>query len=136
MGDDSARYKLEIVAPVFQVSDIKRSLDYYTESLLFAVGFEWADQPDDAVRYAVLQHGNCELHLTKAEQPLGSVAYFFVDRVTGFYETVKARDSNVTCDIEDQPWEMREFEVVDPDGNRLIFGEHLSRIEGTTAESK
>jgi catechol 2,3-dioxygenase-like lactoylglutathione lyase family enzyme len=131
-----ARYKLEVVAPIFPVTDIKRSLEYYTEALLFVVGFEWADASDEAIRYAVLQSGNCELHLTHSEKPQRAVAYFFVDGVIEYYEAVKARNSNITCEIEDQPWEMREFEVADPDGNRLIFGEHLSRLKDTKGHGK
>lgn len=130
MSAESARYRLEVVAPIFQASDLKRSLDYYTGALQFVVSFQWADHADEAVRYAVLQNGNCELHLTHARQPLGSAAYFFVDGVTAFYEAVRTRNANITCEIEDQPWEMREFETSDLDGNRLIFGEHLSRLAG------
>lgn len=125
-----APYKLEVVAPIFPVTDIKRSLAYYTGKLLFTVGFEWADTPEEAIRYAILQNGNCELHLTYRETPHPTVAYFFVDGVKGYYEAVKAKNATITCDIEDHPWEMREFEVTDPDGNRLIFGEHLSRLGG------
>ncbi len=129
MSEELARYKLEVVAPIFQVSDIKRSLDYYTGALPFEVASQWADHPEEALRYAVLQNGNCEIHLTQATQPLPGVAYFFVDGVTAFFEAARARNATISREIEDQPWEMREFEVADLDGNRLIFGEHLSRLE-------
>ncbi len=123
-------YMLEVVAPVFPVTDIKRSLAYYTEKLLFTVGFEWADTPEEDIRYAILQSGNCELHLRYRETPHPTVAYVFVDGVKDYYEAVKTRHATITGEIDDHPWEMREFEVTDPDGNRLIFGEHLSRLGG------
>ena len=123
---EAARYKLEVVAPIFPVTDVGRSLEYYVEQLSFTIAFQWADRPEDPVRYAILQHGNCELHLSHSENPVTTVAYFFVDGVADFYEVVKIRSPNITCEIEDQPWEMREFHVKDPDGCLLLFGEESS----------
>ncbi len=125
----TAAYKLEVVAPIFPVTDLKRAVEYYRDALLFDVGFEWADAPDDSIRYAILQSGNTELHLTTASEAKTVVAYFFVDNVAGYYDAIRNTAANIVQDIQDYPWEMREFEVVDPDGNRIIFGEHLSRIE-------
>ncbi len=133
---EGARYKLEVVAPVFPVTDVKRSLEYYVEQLSFTIAFQWADRPEDPVRYAILQNGNCELHLSHSKDPVRTTAYVFVDGVSAFYEAVKVRSPNLTCEIEDQPWEMREFEVADPDGNRLIFGEHLSRLVGAKGDGQ
>ncbi len=52
------------------------------------------------------------------------------------YEAVRARNATTTCGIEDHLYEKREFEVADPDGNRLIFGEHLSPFEDTQGEGQ
>ena len=57
------------------------------------------------------------------------VAYFFVDNVAGYYQALQDTAADIVQEIRDYPWEMREFEVADPDGNRIIFGEHLSRIK-------
>jgi len=127
---NEANYKLEVAAPVFPVTDVTRSLAFYTEKLKFESSFEWADSEDEPINYAILQNGNTELHLTKAETPRDTVAYYFVDGIQEYYETVKQTGVDLASDIADQPWEMREFEVADPDGNRVIFGEHISRIEG------
>jgi catechol 2,3-dioxygenase-like lactoylglutathione lyase family enzyme len=124
-------FSLEVVAPVFPVTDIKRSTTYFTEKLQFTVGFEWADSADEPLSYAILQQDNTELHLTLAKAPNSVVAYFFVNNVQRYYQEVKAKGADITHELGDQPWEMREFEVSDPDGNRIIFGEHLSRIKET-----
>lgn len=121
-------FTLELVAPVLQVGDLATALAHYRDKLLFDVAFEWADSDGEPPNYAIVRQGNCELHLTLSRQPHPTVAYIFVDRVGACYDALKASGANITHDIADQPWEMREFEVVDPDGNRLIFGEHLSRI--------
>ena len=125
---DRVGYQMEVVAPVFPVTDLANALAYYTDKLLFTVKFEWADQDSGPVRYAILENGRCELHLSIGSAAHRASAYFFVDRVRNYYDTVVAKGAIITGDIEDQPWDMREFEVADPDGNRLIFGEHLSRI--------
>ena len=122
-------FSLEVVAPVFQVTDMKRTLSYYSECLFFNVGFEWADDPGESIRYAVLQQNDTELHLTSVDSPRGSTAYFFAANVKGYYEAVMASGAEIVHKLEDQSWKMREFEVRDPDGNALVFGEHLSRIK-------
>jgi predicted enzyme related to lactoylglutathione lyase len=121
-------FKLEHVAPVIPVTDLTKALAHYSETLLFGVTFEWTDSDGAPPNYAVVRQGNCERHLTLSRQPQATTAYVFVDGVSALCDAVKANGANITRDIVDQPWEMREFEVADPDGNRLIFGEHLSRI--------
>ncbi len=121
-------YKLEVAAPVFPVTDLRRSVDYYRDALLFDVGFEWADTPEEPIRYAIMQSGNTELHLTVASEASTVVAYFFVDNIAAYYEALLDTGANILGDIQDYPWGMREIEIADPDGNRIVFGEHLSRI--------
>ncbi len=125
---DRDPYQLEVVAPVFPVTNLAKALDHYVNTLRFTVKFEWADADGEPTRYAILENGRCELHLSRGSDPQPTSAYIFVDRVSAYYSTVRERGAVISCDIEDQPWQMREFEVTDPDGNRLVFGEHLSRI--------
>lgn len=123
-------YSVETVAPVFPVTDILRSRRYYTERLGFEVDFEWADSDDAPLNYVILRLGKAELHLTLALAANKTAAYFFVDGVENYYRSVSANGATIAQALADQPWEMREFEVADPDGNALIFGEHLSRLSG------
>jgi uncharacterized glyoxalase superfamily protein PhnB len=116
------------MAPVFQASDLAAAIAYYRDRLLFDVRFEWADADGEPVRYAVLGREDAGLHLTKSEAPLASAAYCFVSGVDDYYALVKDAGANITVPIADQPWQMREFETVDDDGNVLLFGEHLERV--------
>lgn len=127
---DEKKPRFAVVAPVFAVADIKKSIAYYAERLGFRTGFEWSDAEDDPVRYAIMIKDDTELHLTQSDVPRKSIAYFFLSGVEEYYCIVKNGDAIITQDIADYPWEMREFEVEDPDGNRLIFGEHLDRLKG------
>jgi len=123
---DKPDYHFNVVAPVFPVADIKASHAYYTGALLFRTGFEWADSDAEPVRYLIVINGDCELHLTASAQTRPTYAYFFVANVEAYFGAVKAAGATITEELSDQPWGMREFEVSDPDGNRLLFGETLA----------
>ncbi|WP_434054876.1 MAG: glyoxalase superfamily protein [Roseibium sp.] len=121
--------KVSHIAPVLRVKDLAQSIAYYRDSLKFTVAFEWADGEGEPVRYAVLEYGKAGVHLTQSDQPGGTTAYCFVDGIDAYHALAKAGGANITEDIKDQPWRMREFETRDPDGNVLLFGEHLDLVE-------
>lgn len=121
--------KLELVAPIFPVKGVRSAVDYYVDRLMFSVSFEWADEEGAPLSYAILRNGNCELHLSLSTQGNKAAGYFFVRAVEAYHGTVAAKGATITQALKDWPWQMREFEVTDPDGNRLIFGEALSRID-------
>lgn len=126
---DKPKPHLAVAAPIFPVSDIIKSLTYYTEALLFKTGFEWSDSDAEPVRYAILINGDTEIHLSQSNQPRKTAAYFFVHGVQEYYDLIKNTGAQITEDIRDQPWGMREFEVTDPDANAIVFGEQLDRVE-------
>lgn len=119
-----------VVAPIFPVTDIITSVAYFTEALTFKTGFEWSDNDVEPVRYAVLINGDTELHLVQSNKAHKTAAYFFLHGLKEYYDLVKNTGAQITHKIMDQPWGMREFEVSDPDGNSIVFGEHLDRIQG------
>lgn len=81
------------------------------------------------MRYVVLINGDTELHLAQSEKTHKTVAYFFLHGVQEYYDLVKDKGPQIIEEIQDQPWGMREFEVADPDGNAVIFGESLERVQ-------
>lgn len=118
----------DIIAPIFPVMNIKASLEYYTEKLLFITSFEWSEE-DANTNYAILSQGDAELHLSVSEKPHKTAAYIFVDGIEEYFDMVSKTGASITSTIEEQPWEMKEFEATDLDGNVLIFGEHLDLPE-------
>ena len=126
---EATKPQFDVIAPVFRVTNMTRSRAYYVDQLGFEVGFEWTDDGADAPRYVILTKGGIGLHLSQSHVSSPSIAYVFVDGVREYYDVTKGTDALITEHILDHPWEMREFEVTDPDGNRLVFDEHLSRVE-------
>ncbi len=125
-----------VVAPIFPVTDMETSLHYYREALFFKVGFTWPPTPEGAAaiakEYAIVQKEDTELHLTLCPPPKMSKAraYFFLTGIDAYYEAVTQSHHQIPEQISQglatQPWGMREFEVIDPDGHVLIFGAHIS----------
>ena len=109
-------------ATVFVVSDIATSLAYYRDLLGFQVTFEYG-QP---LSYACLCRDEVALHLlassrTKRLPGHGAICVFVRD-VDQIYAEVSGRGARLLNQPEDRDYGMRDFDVVDADGNQLTFG--------------
>ena len=109
-------------ATVFVVSDVAESVAYYRDALGFAVTFEWGAPPS----YACLCRGDVALHLLAAREtkrlPGNGGICVFVRDVDRLYADFLARGAKPINTPEDRDYGMRDFDVVDPDGNLLTFG--------------
>ncbi|MHC2621399.1 catechol 2,3-dioxygenase-like lactoylglutathione lyase family enzyme [Bradyrhizobium huanghuaihaiense] len=109
-------------ATVFVVSDIAASLAFYRDVLGFEVTFEYG-QP---LSYVCLCRDEVGLHLlaasrTKRLAGQGGLCIFVRD-VDQLYAEVSARGARLLNRPEDRDYGMRDFDVVDADGNQLTFG--------------
>jgi catechol 2,3-dioxygenase-like lactoylglutathione lyase family enzyme len=119
------------VVPVIKSSDLQRSLRFYTETLDF--GRKWPGYEEAEIANGVIDliHDGAELQLSRhaGDGVFGSASRVYVDDVDERYASFKARgldttsrpDSPIHCAPVDQTWGLREFVVVDPDGNSLCF---------------
>ena len=109
-------------ATVFVVSDITASLAYYRDVLGFEVTFEYGQPPS----YACLCRDEVGLHLlaaaaTKRMPGHGGICIFVSD-VDQVYAELSGRGAGLLNRPEDRDYGMRDFDVVDADGNQLTFG--------------
>jgi uncharacterized glyoxalase superfamily protein PhnB len=109
-------------ATVLTVRDIAASIAYYRDALGFAVTFEYG-QP---TFYACLCRDEAALHLiaaneTKREPGQGALC-IFVEDVDALYAELVARNAKVVKPPQDYDYGMRDFDVVDLDGNQIFFG--------------
>jgi len=107
---------------VLQVSDLPAALEFYMQMLGFEKQFVYGDPPF----YAGVTMGKIALHLNAGGENLerqgkGSV-YVFCDEVDTYYQTLKKRGIEITSEIETWPYQMRDFQIKDRDGNLLCFG--------------
>ena len=118
----------DLAIPILPSRSVEATLEFYRQ-----LGFQgqiWGAP----YRYAILTRGSIELHFfTHAElDPATSIAgcYLRVQDVTqihaAFAEVGLPTSGIPRLDrLESKPWGMREFAVVDPDGNLLRIGQVL-----------
>jgi len=112
--------------PIFSVTDIASSFEFYTQVMMFEKRWEWGEPVD----YGCVGFGDkAELFLCQDGQgQSGSWAYLFIDGVTEYAEIIRANGADILSGPTDEPWGMREMHVKDPDGHLLRIGTSLERL--------
>lgn len=114
---------LEHVMPHFPVRSLERSLAFYTESLGWGVKWKW---PEDAPTHAGVTRGGVTIMLSQSTGDrvvhARSSVYIFVDGVDELHAELTARVPHSVSGISNTGYDMRDFNVTDPDGHRLSFG--------------
>jgi uncharacterized glyoxalase superfamily protein PhnB len=112
---------LHAIAPIFQVTDLQRSIDFYTKVLGFSLGWTAGEPPDRAS----LCRDHVEITIETDAAPSRAKAYVQVTGVDEIYALAAAAGANVSVPLADRFYGMRDGRIVDPDGNELHIGEPL-----------
>jgi catechol 2,3-dioxygenase-like lactoylglutathione lyase family enzyme len=116
-------------ATVFVVSDIAKSIAYYRDALGFDVTFEYG-QP---LFYACLCRDEVALHLLAADKteqlPGHGGLCVFVKDVDAVHAELVERGAKVIKAPQDYAYGMRDFDLVDLDGNRITHGMESRRAD-------
>jgi catechol 2,3-dioxygenase-like lactoylglutathione lyase family enzyme len=111
--------KFEEISPVFPVSDIGAAVAFYRERLGFDLGWIWGDPPT----LANVCRGTISIMLALDPSKAGSgEANVGLRGVDAYYRELQTRHVQVG-ELDDRHYGMRDFDLVDPDGNRFVFGE-------------
>jgi catechol 2,3-dioxygenase-like lactoylglutathione lyase family enzyme len=109
-------------ATVFVVSDIAKSVEHYCDTLGFTVTFQYGKP----VFYACLCRDEVALHLLAAQEtkqiPGNGGICVFVNDVDRVYAELAARGAKIIKPPQDYDYGMRDFDILDLDGNHLTFG--------------
>jgi catechol 2,3-dioxygenase-like lactoylglutathione lyase family enzyme len=109
--------------PVLPVSDVKAAGVFYRDRLGFDVAFDMGN-------YCGVQRGAIEIHLdgSPSRPAAGISARIDVRGVDALYQEIEPHGV-VKADekLETKPWGLRQFSVLDPDGNRITFAERIGR---------
>lgn len=123
--------RLAQITPLVTVSDIKRSVKFYIETLGFVVGFQ-------AENYAYLHRDSVAIRLLTAAEGVDlhvpnwrQSCYIDVEDVDGLYETLRPKldklpQGRVKKPFQ-QPYGQREFHVIDEDALLIMFGEPVKQ---------
>ncbi len=118
--------------PMLMCDDVQASIGFYTDVL----GFEVTGRSDDTGRsgFATVRNGAASImlaspgHIPKGEKVDGrfpqSSYYFYVADAEALRQSVVDKGRDAT-ECVDRFYDIKEFEVVDPDGHVLMFGQVL-----------
>ena len=105
--------------------DLDAAVDFYTRVLRFSVT---KDQRDDPRAYVSLQRGTVRIGAARRAvadaraarlPPAGVELVLEVDDVVGERDRVVAAGWPLSEDLQDRPWGLRDFRVIDPAGYYL-----------------
>lgn len=120
---------------VIAVPDLQKSAAFYRDVL----GFRIDAIPDPGWLFyrsgaCTIMAGECPDALPPSQ--LGDHAYFAylqVSDVDSLHETVRAAGTPICKTLRDEPWQMREFGLVTPDGHKIMFGTPVLPATATAA---
>ena len=107
------------MSPLLLVSDLERSVEFYTEKLSFSVEFRYEDFYAGIIKDGHSLHLKCGVPQRKEED---LEVTFSVDNIERLYEEVLSKSVNVVQPLRKMPYG-KEFYLADPDGNRMAFVE-------------
>lgn len=128
--------KLEAVAPVFLVKDVRRAAEYYRDRLGFELGDYFGEPPEftivrrDAVRIAMRRADRGRVNSNRALKPEAIDAYIWVSDIDALYRQFVANEVPVAHAPELQEYGIREIEIRDLDSYVLTFGQLVNRPPG------
>ena len=111
--------------PVLQVSDLMASVEFYNR-LGFATNGIWGEP----ATFAILQRGSVSiaLQLLRAKKmPVNThwAAYIYVEDADAVHKEFQDAGIVITRPPEETYYGCRDFDVADPDGHLLAFGQDL-----------
>jgi predicted enzyme related to lactoylglutathione lyase len=109
---------LEKIMPEFPLADVPAGVVHYRDALGFRVNYEQSD-------LAVMDRDDVRLLLvarTQRHTGIGS-AYVYVHDADALHAELRRRGADVQGDPVSRPWGLREFHVLDLEGNRITFGQ-------------
>lgn len=122
--------RITAAIPILFAQDVVRAADYYKDACGFRIDFLHGEPPF----YASVSRGDARLHLRFVKKPnfpeLAAreisliLATFEVTDIQALHADLKSRGAEIVQDLEDQPWGGTDFQVQDPDGNRISFVEY------------
>jgi catechol 2,3-dioxygenase-like lactoylglutathione lyase family enzyme len=113
--------------PVLQVADVAASAAYYADILGFSSHGLWGDPPD----FCIVQRGEVTIALDRARDgsvPLNQywAAYVYVSDADALCEEFVSKGAEIARELEDTDYGCRDFDIRDPDGHLIAFGQVLN----------
>jgi predicted enzyme related to lactoylglutathione lyase len=115
---DLQPHGMRTALPELPFDDVPAAVTYYREVLSFRINYQQHDlgvMDRDAITVLLIAR-------TDQHKGIGSCEVFVSD-VDALYEELLAKGARILGAPVSHPWGIREFKVVDPEGNRITFGQ-------------
>ena len=124
--------KIIASAPHFFVTDLMESLEFYVDILDFEMPPLWGEPPNFAMPrkdgYIVMLNQQEGIKPNPNGKHHATDAYFWCQEIDEYYSSIKKKGGLKILGIEERPlYGMREFEVYDPNGYKLVFAEDMKK---------
>lgn len=109
---------LEKIMPELPLDDVAAGVSHYRDVLGFSVNYQQNDigvMDRDKARILLIAR-------TPQHKGIGS-CYLYVADADALHAELVGKGANVQGEPISRPWGLREFTVLDPEGNRLTFGQ-------------
>ena len=117
--------KFTSLTPIFSVSDLSKSIEFYTETLGFQLDFIYGEPQF----YAGLFKDSVELHLVSKNlrQPAGSGNLsILTNEVDDLHQKLIDAKVQIIVPPDDRDYGLRDFSCKDLDGNIIVFVTEIS----------
>jgi uncharacterized glyoxalase superfamily protein PhnB len=106
-------------APVLHVPDVQAASRYYRDVLGFTSDFGDSD-------YAVVWRDNSAIHFIRSDvAPCGVHLFQWVRDVDACYKELKERGAEITVELGNRPYGLRDFNLRDPNGITIVFAQDI-----------
>jgi catechol 2,3-dioxygenase-like lactoylglutathione lyase family enzyme len=112
--------KLAQPVPELPVADVEKAQTYYRDILGFDVAWIYPDKSIGAVG-----RDGIAIFLSKQNNISPNAHWIFAVDIDATYQEMKLRNANITEEIDDRPWRLRQFTIEDLDGNKFTFHHDL-----------
>ena len=103
--------------PELPVADVERAQEYYRDALGFEIGWLYPGKDIGAV-----SRDGFAIFFRKRRPPFEpAIHWMFAEDIDGSYEELKSSGANIVEPLERKPWGLRQFTVMDLDGNLFYF---------------
>ncbi len=109
---------LLMILPELPLNNVSEGVVHYRDVLGFRINYQ---QHDLAVMYRD-QVSLLLIARTERHKGIGST-YVYVENADALFAELRAKGANVQGEPVSQPWGLREFLVLDPEGNQIRFGQ-------------
>lgn len=121
--------EFEAPIPIIRILSVDKALEFYRDFLGLTVDWEHRFA-EHLPLYCEVSRNGMKFHLSehRGDASTGSTCYVWVKHIDTFYEELRLKNSKyLTSGVQDEGEGRKELELTDPFGNRIRFGEPISK---------